>query len=211
MCHQLGYIIENRSAIQTALSNINVYLSLKYNTTSLFNPAVDVRILACALQTLMRSGLSKERRLKGNGILPVVTAEGIYRKVKGKHVIVSMGSKGVLWCGPKGSVLRNRAGRTITSHLPHSSSSDISQNEESTDIVTVIIDDLTAVKLFSSHSTLSQTLSSNPIMFSTNGAGDAFCAGVVSEMLESSCDELDTECILSGLNAATNKIIQNMK
>lgn len=150
----------------------------------------DVRILASALQGIMSAGnpaTASTGRPNSKG--SILTSEGVARKVRGKHVIVSMGSCGVLWVGPKESVTRSRA---AVRHVPTPSNQTI-----------IDIDDRTAARHFHGHVIDSENVGD------ACGAGDAFCAGVIGAMQLSECSELDALCIEKGMDCAHTAIIGN--
>lgn len=200
-CHSREMVKQGRASVERALRNL-MALSTAYgdvhsadNAKALASESAltDIRILACALHHVMKEGSADTHVL-----LAKTTAEGVYRKVRGKHVIVSMGPNGVIWIGPKSAVTRRRA----VNNIP--------QQRSSNDAVA--IDDETSMKIFTAYTLFEHKQddsSSNVPKFSTNGAGDSFCAGVIAAMLDSDCDELDTECIHSGLASAAKRIIQN--
>jgi sugar/nucleoside kinase (ribokinase family) len=82
-------ITNNKASIVRSLESISKAMESKSEVD-----LVDVRILACGLLQLMNPKES-------NSFGPNLTMDGIHRRIKGKHVIVSMGRNGVLWCGPK--------------------------------------------------------------------------------------------------------------
>jgi len=141
----------------------------------------DVRILANALHQVMRSSPEE-----GGRSAPKVVA--------GKHILVTMGSRGVLWCGPvdalnaattqysdgRGAVVVDESGCTATCYLP-----------------AVFIPPEAVVN--------------------TNGAGDAFCSGLLSKMMQlhrsrggehdSPISLPDMECVRAGLLNAHHRIV----
>ena len=101
---------EGKASVESALRNVKSATSGATAGTVL-NP-IDVKTLACALRRVMISGLllhgmRAQQKLDTGDILsarPTMTSEGLPRKIKGKHVIVSMGKSGVLWCANKETV-----------------------------------------------------------------------------------------------------------
>ena len=199
-CHARRMITQGRVSVERALHNLMTPLTASgdindasTNVVKSESTLADIRILACALHHVMNSGSS------GVSLLARTTAEGTYRKVRGKHVIVSMGPSGVIWIGPKAAVTRGR---------PTSRPSPLQRSSNNA----VAIDEETSMKIFPADSIVAHDYdasSSVGTKFSTNGAGDSFCAGVIAALLESDCDELDTACIHSGLAAAAKRIMQN--
>ena len=89
-------------------------------------------------------------------------SDKLEKLVTGKHVIVSLGKRGVLWCGPVSAV----CGADLASHQAVSDGS-------------LVVDET----IFAA----SVLIPSRPIdpadVVHTNGAGDALCAGIISECI----------------------------
>jgi hypothetical protein len=110
--------------------------------------------------------LVSDMRVLGSSLLTLMNAKSNrptsaeFRKrnrcVVGKHLLVSMGRHGVLWIGPS-SVLGKDADMAITDHI--------------------------SSKHLRSSSSLFSTGAEEVI--NTSGAGDSFCAGVISGLLSS--------------------------
>ena len=115
---------------------------------------------------------------------PVSYASG--RAVVGKHIIVSLGSRGVVWCGP--SSLLTLATSADSAYLKDGSA----VVNEATQSATILIPALTVQPGDIVH---------------TNGAGDAFCAGLLAEIVRKhaaggSAGLPDIECVRQGLLSA---------
>lgn len=190
--YELGWITRGKSAIAAALHRIKEH---RIAATPGAIEMGDIRVLAIALHGLLlgdkpvidSSVNSKQSGSGGNtsGVMHWITAEGAPRKVRGKHVLVSMGSRGVLWCASKEAVMKCRPGERL----------DIRTLEASHGIV--IVDDLIACRQFSAISIPVEKI------VNASGAGDTFCAGIVNAMHSLDCQELDSRCIESGLRAAS--------
>lgn len=134
----------------------------------------DVKVLAKALYRLM---------------LPPSTLDPASKSdisvVKGRHVIVSMGSQGVLWCGP-------------ANMMP---SMAVKENSQSCfDSALLDCGTLYAPAL----------PVDNVIIHNTNGAGDAFCAGFIQEIINSKDTSLPSlDCINAGLLASQQWLLAN--
>lgn len=200
---------EGKSSVESALRNVKAAISGGLITGTVVN-TIDVKTLACALRRVMISGiqlhgLPAQQKLAADTTSSVKsTSEGLARKIKGKHVIVSMGKSGVLWCADKDIV--SRTGRD---NIPvQTSGRQVSPSF-------IVVDDSTAIKLFPpSTIPLPQGQTSltpeQAQRLNTNGAGDAFCAGVISSLFDESCKELDSTCINAGLDAAANQIARSI-
>ena len=211
ICQRDG-LREGKASVETALRNVKKATS---GTTAgeMVNP-IDVKTLACALRRVMISGVllhgiraqqQQQQMLTGDAMSsarPTMTSEGLPRKIRGKHVIVSMGKAGILWCADKDSV----------SSSSSSGSGSIGRQASQSFIV---VDDTTAVKIFppaviplpKGQSVLT---SEQALRLNTNGAGDAFCSGIISALFDESCKELDSTCISTGLEAAANQIARSI-
>ena len=209
------WILRGKSAVSGALSRARRLASTDVVSTI---DVTDVRILAFALQGLMANPgstlsssstsssnsssnsssdatnvkhSSRHSRISsgsGSGVGPAqITAEGWPRKVRGKHVIVTLGARGALWCGPKEAVLRTRPGD------PRLDPRELAEVKERI----VVLDDATSCRHFPAHPVAPGSV------LNASGAGDTFCAGVISAMYSLDCQELDGKCIECGLRAAS--------
>eukprot|EP01034_Spumella_vulgaris_P022775 gene22775-28937_t len=107
----------------------------------------DIRILANAIHAVMSSSSG------------TASAESAHKVISGKHIVVSLGARGVLWCGPSKLV----AGTTSASAKNSGVVIDEQSKRGSVHIPALPL----------THGTL----------LHTNGAGDALCGGIVSEMV----------------------------
>ena len=210
-CLDQNLITDGRATVAHTLKDIHKHSPLVWVDNVTWT---DIKILAVALQGVMRgSGLinhtdhkSTDKAADRSGEKPTLassmTNEGLPRKVKGKHVIVSTGHRGLLWCADKSSILTNNT-------LPTTSSSSSLHEPEplgaAVEAYTTILNDNTAIKIFPVH-TLSHALKGQPI---TNGAGDACVSGIISALLDVHTVRLDTGCIEEGLRCAAEKIAAN--
>ena len=183
--HCLSYNMLNsgRALVSNVISNL---VANRMDASSQEVDITDVRILATALHQVMSSSLGDSNGLSESKL------------VKGKHVLVTMGSRGVLWCGPLdalnaaatqqtdgrrvgAAVVVDESGRTATFYLP-------------------------AISLGPREATT---------IINTNGAGDAFCSGLLSKMMElyrsrREHDHLpNLECVRAGLLNAHHRIVTN--
>jgi hypothetical protein len=173
-CAEQGLITKNKAFVYKALEHCKSFDAM---ATKSGPDMTDVRILAIALQGLMNGS--------ANSIsVRQVTAEGLPHKVMGKHVFVSLGASGMLWCGPRDALVYRRAGVAPQS------------TNQADKHAVVIIDDMTACKLVPS------IMIDQKDVLNSNGAGDAFCAGLVNSLYDSSCSRLDTVCVEAGMKAA---------
>lgn len=134
-----------------------------------------VRVLAFALHGMMMASAAGGPKL----VTAVTTSEGMPRKVRGKHVIVSLGPRGALWCGPKEVVTRPRPGQARDAAARSQATAD-----------TVVLDDFTATRVFAA------AVPRNVV--NASGAGDTMCAGIIAAMLSGACHELDGVCVEAG-------------
>ena len=206
-CLDQNLITDGRATVAHTLKNIQMHSPLVWVDNVTWT---DLRILAVALQGVMRgSGFinhtdksadkSPGRAGEKPTLASTITNEGLPRKVKGKHVIVSIGHRGLLWCADKSSILLNDTPPTTSSlQAPDPLSA-------ATEAYTPILNDNTAIKTFPVH-TLSHAIKGQPI---TNGAGDACVSGIISALLDVHTVRLDTGCIEEGLRCAAEKIAAN--
>lgn len=162
--------LHNRAAVHNALAS---HRAASENGTEI--DLIDVRILAQSLVHAMRedaqgAGAGRER-----------TAEGLARAVRHKHVLVSLGARGVLWAAEaealRGPLRDKHSGASLgadgliaTLHVP------CAPLPEGANV-------------------------------DTNGCGDAFCAAVIRGMLDPSGAGLDANAILQGHEAARECIL----
>jgi pseudouridine-5'-phosphate glycosidase/pseudouridine kinase len=111
---------------------------------------VDIRVLVTALYRVLCSG--------SGGGNPGVVKKGA---VSGKHILVSLGKRGVLWCGPTYCLSAEEKSRLTKSNQLVISGSD---NSMTCYVPTESID--------------------KSLLKDTNGAGDNFCAGVVQSIID---------------------------
>ena len=207
-CLDQNLITDGRASVAHTLKDIQKHSPLVWVDNVTWT---DLRILAVALQGVMRgSGLinhtvkptdkATDRSGEKSTLATSMTNEGLPRKVKGKHVIVSIGHRGLLWCADKSSILVNNTLPTTpsSSHTPE-------PLRATTEAYTSILNDNTAIKIFPVH-TLSHAIKGQPI---TNGAGDACVSGIISALLDVQTVKLDTGCIEEGLRCAAEKIAAN--
>lgn len=109
-CLERGMVLTNRASISRSLDSMALAASAAVSDVGSSCPMqidiVDIRILACGLLQIMNSSgdgssINRDKHQHSSTFGPNLTLEGIHRRVKGKHLIVSMGSRGVLWCGPR--------------------------------------------------------------------------------------------------------------
>ena len=206
-CLDQNLITDGRATLAHTLKNIQKHSPLVWVDNVTWT---DIRILAVALQGVMSgSGLINHtvkptdkatcRNAEKSTLATSMTNEGLPRKVKGKHVIVSIGHRGLLWCADKSSILLNDTPPTTSSlQAPDPLGAAV-------EAYTTILNDNTAIKIFPVH-TLSHAIKGQPI---TNGAGDACLSGIISALLDVQTVRLDTGCIEEGLRCAAEKIAAN--
>lgn len=155
--------MHSRAAVSNALAGRETEMDL-----------VDVRILAQALVHAMRGDAQTAAREH--------TAEGLRRAVRHKHVLVSLGARGVLWAA-EAEALRGPL------HDKHGRAS------------------LGADGLVATLHVPCAPLPEGAASVDTNGSGDAFCAAVIQAMLAPSGPGLDAAAILQGHEAARECIL----
>jgi pseudouridine-5'-phosphate glycosidase/pseudouridine kinase len=156
---------------------------------------VDVRVLTRALyQQMLSSDSDNSRAVPGSPP----------RAVSGKHIIVSMGARGLIWCGPRHIICGagHIAGRSALD-----GNDDLLQN--------VVVDEDSNSAMCS----MAVVPIDSSLIKHTNGAGDSFVAGVLAEILAqrrvyvSSGDREaslpNAQCIRAGLIAAHRRLISN--
>ena len=172
LCLENNLITRNKAAINNIIATKTVSNKLSELDIS------ELRILSCGLLQVMNTieynpTNNQFNHQNTNNLSKKLTSEGKLRKIRGKHVILSMGSKGILWTG-------------LTSMFGNEAD--------------IIIDDEMACKHVPA-----RILLQNDIKH-TNGAGDAFCAGFLSELLNNHNDPTivgpTIKCIENGLDYA---------
>jgi hypothetical protein len=135
-------------------------------------------------------------------------AAGAGRAVSGKHIIVSMGGRGLVWCGPAKHLTASPASAPGSGSGPATSPAYLKDGScvvnEATQSATLHIPALTV----------------NPAdIVHTNGAGDALCAGLLAEIVRkaAAADDCtasaqapllpDMECIHKGLLSAHHWLV----
>ena len=176
MCLDRDLIMEGRAAVVHALGSrrsrrVNHndtggkkgYILEPYAGDSLMEmDLTDVRILASSLQLLMVRHAYNLSRNKN---------EEKVRVVHGKHVIVSLGERGVLWVGPQSS-------STSSGHIPTNGS----RRDGNDSIGPAPFLHVPAIPLQVISTPSSNLADHDSTTINTSGAGDAFCAGVIYDM-----------------------------
>lgn len=195
-CYQKDLIQSGKALVGNTLSSLmtlKVSCSNRSQVTNFYDliDVTDLRILANALyQVLINS------RPKGFGSASIDWKEK-YGLIHRKHLIVSLGSRGILWVGPTEiirkkeepllglieSFIENEDGSSAVCHLRAHEIAPVAKAAES----------------------------STEVIWHTNGAGDAFCAGVIARMIHkhnvsASYQLPDYECIICGLDNARGHI-----
>ena len=106
-CLHAGLVTTGRAALEDALARAACESAETVGETTL-------RVLALTLQQLMAASASTEG--SSASALLGITAAGKPHLVAGKHVIVSLGARGALWCGP------------AEKHTPHKAYDVVSDN-----------------------------------------------------------------------------------
>jgi len=188
-CLQQGWVLSGRAQVQTTLSQL---VAGRVDGQLADMALADVRILTHAVyQVLMAcSNHSSSSRSEGS-------RAGINRRpplLTGRHVVVSLGPRGVLWCGPPSHLLQDKdatSTREPVAGLVSNPDSDLA----SWHVPAMQVGDLGA----------------------TNGAGDALLGGVLLEALQQA--QLPTNgpaqllpniaCIRTGLLHAHECLLSN--
>ena len=148
---------------------------------------VDIRILTHSLFQVLTSPLSNNNNNNNNN--------NKNRAISGKHIIVSMGSRGVLWC-------------TSSQH-----SNNINNNNNNNRVT----DDINNISSWHFPAVPVNNNNSNIV---TNGAGDAFFAGVLHAICDKNNNNSsnnnnnnnnlpDEDCIRRGLLSAHEKLVNS--
>lgn len=155
-CLQQNLIINGKSMVTAIISNHIANRMDKLHMENLHHMEIsDVRILAT---TLLRILSNSKRGAKSSTNEPFL--------IQGKHIFVSLGKRGVLWCCP--SRLVSMEDKALLDQL-------VPQN-------VVISGD--EIPLMTAHIPV-EVIQANEIHHSANGAGDAFCAGLLYGILHS--------------------------
>lgn len=205
-CLNNGYINSGRALVSNTLSAIAGNRIDQGNMQHM--DLSDVRILLNALYQAMNSApgahssdkkysllgnllknetvdKSKAALNNGQNTAAPVTANNSRRAVTGKHILVSLGSRGVVWCGPS----------KLLSAVPVDAGSVKDRSlvvNEATQSATVYIPAVAVDAAAIAH---------------TNGAGDALCAGLLAEIVRKHASANqgttagfpDLECVQNGL------------
>lgn len=149
----------------------------------------DIEVLLAHMLMLMTDGFQQKS-------LPV-------KRVSGKHIVVSLGKLGVLWAHNNSSLLHQEyAGMLPAGHV-----SRIVSPEHRGFLAAVQHIDLTA----SAARAESFALSAGQIVNSTNGAGDAFCSGMITHIVQAKMGEAllpNLESIFCGMRAAKQHLLR---
>ena len=112
-CVQNNLIVRNRANIQNVLRNLSIE-SFKPNDDMKYSQDMidNIQTLASGLLYVMfdpshSSHIFYKMTSNTTRTNNQLTSEGRIRRVHGKHVFVSMGAQGVLWCGSKHVLLRD--------------------------------------------------------------------------------------------------------
>ena len=184
-CLSAGLINSSRALVQNTLSTIAADRMSPGSMSTL--DVSDIRVLCNALYQVMTSSSSstsgssnsatkagflgnfmKSDAKKTDSTATAATTStaaigsSIKHVVTGKHIIVSLGNRGVLWCGP------------VKQLAPSTGNNSASQDancvvNEATQSATLLIPAL--------------NIKAEDIVH-TNGAGDAFCAGLLAEIVQ---------------------------
>lgn len=143
-CLNNNLILSGKSSVARTVS---VIVSNRIDKTAADVDVSDVRILANAVHSVMCGNTTKPAAPGGKSVF-------------GKHILVSMGARGVLWVGP--------------SKIMSLGSASLNKNSG------IVVDEQMA--------RANCQLSAMPIpegqkIVHTNGAGDALCGGVISEIV----------------------------
>lgn len=207
-CLQNDLITTGKAMISNTLSEI---IASRIDQTSVDSiDLVDVRILAMGLHKVMSRGqrlLVKEKGKDGFQPLRVGTnGATLPAPVVGKHLIVSLGKRGVLWCGPRIAI------QPPTERTAHKARQSGENNKDSEHGVTIV---LSEDKSFATCHVEALAIDPSRITH-TNGAGDALCAGIISEIVVKAKNGVagnaskialpDIDCIKKGLANALHRL-----
>jgi hypothetical protein len=161
---QNGLIKSGKSMVSTIVSNI---VSNRIDSLSTIDDTdiSDIRILANALLRVMYHGTPRYTNKQSVS----TNYTGI---VQGKHIIVSLGKRGILWCCP--ARFLTPEDRSLIAQLYPNHDCIVVSGDEEQPTVTVHIPVLEVIP--------GEKMKGN----SSNGAGDAFCAGMLYGIFHSS-------------------------
>jgi sugar/nucleoside kinase (ribokinase family) len=216
-CLSAGQINSGRALVQSTLGTI---AGDRIDQANMQHMEIsDVRILLNALYQVMhsvpgaqgaavppKSGfLSGFLKSDAPAVKPTVPVDGSAKTdsapssaITGKHIIVSLGSRGLVWCGPAKQLTAIPAGAAAPKYLKDGSC----VVNEATQSATIVIPSMVV----------------NPAdIVHTNGAGDALCAGLLAEIVRkynASTEAVgvtaalpDMECVHKGLFSAHHWLV----
>jgi hypothetical protein len=216
-CLSAGQINSGRALVQSTLATI---AGDRIDQANMQHMEIsDVRILLNALYQVMHSvpgassaavapksgflsGFLKNEAAAVKTMLPAdSSAKAVVAPssaVSGKHIIVSLGSRGLVWCGPTKQLTAVPAGAATPKYLKDG----CCVVNEATQSATIVIPSMVV----------------NPAdIVHTNGAGDALCAGLLAEIVRkynaSTADSgvaaalPDMECVQKGLFSAHHWLV----
>jgi sugar/nucleoside kinase (ribokinase family) len=159
-------VISGRAQLQTTLSSLSASTGLEAGLVDDVDE-VDIRILA---RSVYQQLLGEEDGYETSSSSSSSSASSLSAKsvVLGKHLLVSMGSRGVLWCGPRAMLLdtENSSISNVVSSASLLENISIENNGSVMGRLSTVRIDPTASKIVS-----------------TNGAGDAFCGGLLADIV----------------------------
>jgi hypothetical protein len=164
-CLQHNLILQGRANVSSIIANIVASRINQKTMDSIHQIDIsDIRILATALLRVLYGNQSKQsKKLSETSSSPSL--------VQGKHLFISMGKRGMLWCCPARYLsLEDKTG--LNKLLPNNSGGNVViSGDEGFPLMTAYIP--------------VEVIQEQEIGYSANGAGDAFCAGVMFGILQS--------------------------
>ena len=202
-CVKSNLIIENIEEIKMILrKRYDIEDEENKNKTDL----KEILIISKAMYDVMNQSNQKDKNFKN-------------LTFTGKHVLVTLGQRGVLWCGPGPETgIKNSTKNVLNDAMKEKATMKESEKEDNHEIIengnkTVTYDfssifcgnDKTASWLHIPAVPFNvSTDATFPYVLNTNGAGDAFCAGFIRGILDNNNIE---NCIKLGLLSSHSKIL----
>jgi hypothetical protein len=165
-CLQQGLIRNGKAMVSTVLSTIasdRIDIKSHHNQNDKID-INDIRTLSIALLRVLYGN----SRFK----LPSPQESASLHLITGKHLIVSLGKRGILWCCPA-KALSPEDKTALNKIFPHNSNNVVISGDDDNPFMTC-------------HIPVVEEIPSFEIKHGTNGAGDALCAGIIYGMLQGS-------------------------
>jgi hypothetical protein len=167
-CLQHNLILQGRANVSSIIANIVASRINQKTLDSIHQIDIsDIRILATALLRVLYGNQSKQIKKPSDS----AASSSSPSLIQGKHLFISMGKRGMLWCCPA-RYLSLEDKTSLNKLLPNNSGGN------------VVISGDEAFPLMTAYIPV-EIIQKQEIRYSANGAGDAFCAGVMFGILQS--------------------------